>query len=130
MTDMFLDTTIKYILMPMGPLPDNSDLIWDLKDDNYKTFKEICGQLPPNYIIDEDGLLLYKNKLYINWNIPLYTYLIWEAHDQISSAHPSALKTYQLLEPKYYWKGISMDYKTYINNYSTCKWAYSNQIKQ
>ena len=78
----------------MGPLPDNLDLIQDLKDNNYKTFKEICGQLPPNYIIDKDSLLLYKNKLCINWNTLLYTYLIWEAHNQISSTHLSALKTY------------------------------------
>jgi len=38
---MFLETTIKYILALISPLPDDLDLIWDLKDDNRKTFKEI-----------------------------------------------------------------------------------------
>ena len=93
---------MKSILIPIGPLPNDSDLIRDLKLDNRETFIKIRNKLPLDYIINKNNLLLYKGKLYINYNTLLYTCLIQEAYNQVSSAYSSILKTYRLLKPKYY----------------------------
>jgi hypothetical protein len=60
-----MEMVVKCILSPIGPFPNDLDLIQDLKVDNLKSFKETCEKLPLEYTIDEDNLLLYKSKLYV-----------------------------------------------------------------
>jgi len=71
-----METAVKYILSPIGTLPNDSDLIRDLKVDNTESFKETREKLPPEYIINRENLLLYKGKLCIQCNTELYTRLI------------------------------------------------------
>ena len=49
-----------------------------------------------------NGLLLFKNRLFIPNIDNIRILLIREAHDQVSSAHPSARKTFLLLSKQYY----------------------------
>jgi hypothetical protein len=65
LANKYMETVVKCILSPIGPFPNDSDLIWDLKVDNLESFKETCEKLPLKYIIDKDNLLLYKGKLYV-----------------------------------------------------------------
>ena len=130
LAEAFVEKTIQHILAPiLAPLSlvenTESDLIRDLQIDNQKSFQDIREEIPPGYSV-EDGLLLYHGRLCVRRNTPLCTRLIQEAHDQVLSAHPSGLKTYQLLAPKYHWTGMSTDYKRYVNNYSTCRRSHSN----
>jgi hypothetical protein len=60
-----MEIVIKCILLLISPLLSDSDLIWDLKVDNLKSFKETCKNLPFKYTIDKDNLLFYKGKLCI-----------------------------------------------------------------
>jgi transposase InsO family protein len=69
----------------------------------------------------EDGLLFYSGRLVIPRTGELITSLIQEAHTQVSTAHPGAEKTYHLLRPRYYWKGMRADIKRYIRNCHACK---------
>jgi transposase InsO family protein len=130
LAEVFINQTVKCILAPLGPVPDDPDLIRDLKAANQESFKTIREELPPNYTVDDENLLLFKNRLCIQRNTPLCTRLMREAHDQVSSAHPSALKTYQLLTPKYYWEGMTADCKQYVRNCGACRRSHSNQTKQ
>ena len=51
-----------------------------------------------------DGLLLYKERLYVPDSDPeLRTRLLDEIHSQISTAHPGRTKTGQLVQSRYYW---------------------------
>lgn len=79
------------------------DLIEVLYTDNRKLFAEIHVKQPlPDRFVINDQLLLYKDYLYVNYYMELYTKLICEVYDQVSVAYPSGKKTYQLLAPKYH----------------------------
>ena len=80
---------------------DSLELIELLLQQNRTSFENERRTLPDKYRI-ENGLLLYSNRLCVQPDSPACTRLIREAHDQVSSAHPSAKKTYQLLSQKYY----------------------------
>ena len=49
--------------------------------------------MPTEYSV-EDGLLLYKGRLYIRYYTVLCTYLIQEVYTQPSITYPSSIKTY------------------------------------
>ena len=130
LAEAFVEKTIQHILAPiLAPLSliedTESDLIRDLRVDNQKSFQDIREEMPLGYSV-EDNLLLYHGRLCVRRNTPLCTRLIREAHDQVSSAHPSGLKTYQLLAPKYHWNGMSTDCKRYVDNCGTCRRFHSN----
>lgn len=84
-------------VMNLGSL----ELVEALLKENRNSFDKERQLLPQPYRID-NGLLLYHDRLCIPEGSTLCTRLIREAHDQVSSAHPSATKTYQLLARQYY----------------------------
>ncbi|KFY93318.1 hypothetical protein V498_04478, partial [Pseudogymnoascus sp. VKM F-4517 (FW-2822)] len=86
------------------------ELIEALYANNRKTFTDTRAKTPllEGFSL-KDQLLLYKDRLCVNRNTELYTRLIQEAHNQVSVAHLSGRKTYQLLSPKYHWVGMEAD---------------------
>jgi hypothetical protein len=80
---------------------DLLELIKALLQANRSSFKKIKETLPKQYQI-ENGLVLYRDRLCVPEDSILVTRLIQEAHNQVSSAHPSATKTYQLLASNYH----------------------------
>jgi hypothetical protein len=116
---------------PTDQLRASTDLIQELRDDNEKSFASIRSQDPlPEGYSQQGKLLLFKGRLCVNRLAPLCTRLIKEAHEQVSSAHPSGLKTYQLLAPQYYWFGMGSDCKRFVRNCIACKLSHSNNTKQ
>jgi hypothetical protein len=71
----------------------------------------------------EDGLLLYNGRLVVPQISHLQTKLIQEAHSQVSTAHPGRDKTYKLLRPRYYWRGMLLDIERFVRNCSYCRRA-------
>lgn len=69
----------------------------------------------------EDGLLLCNSRLVVLDVDNLRTELIREAHDGILTAHPGRDKTYKLLKPQYYWRGMVSDVERYIRNCHACR---------
>ena len=67
------------------------------------------------------GLLLFDERLVVPDTENLRTLLIREAHDQISTAHPSAAKTLRLISQSYFWRGISKYVTQYCRNCHTCR---------
>ena len=107
---------------------DSLELIELLLQQNRTSFEKERRTLPDKYRI-ENGLLLYSNRLCVQPDSPACTRLIREAHDQVSSAHPSAKKTYQLLSRKYYWKGMEATCKRYVRNCLACRKAHPRQTR-
>ena len=128
---------IAALLAPIqeDPTPDSqgldSKLIADLLTDNRDSFQEYrtSSSLPIGYALQND-LLLYQGRLCVRRHTPLCTKLIQEAHAQPSSAHPGGTKTYQLLSPKYYWRGMESDCRRYVRNCIACQYAHSHQTKK
>ena len=71
----------------------------------------------------EDNLLLYQERLVVPEDQNLRTDLIREAHTQVSTAHPGQDKTYQLLRPRYYWRGMKSSIDRYVRNCHECRRA-------
>jgi hypothetical protein len=71
----------------------------------------------------EDGLLLYNGRLVVPQSGHIQTELIQEAHNQVSTAHPGRDKTYQLLRPRYYWRGMLPDIERFVRNCHHCRRA-------
>lgn len=69
----------------------------------------------------QDGLLTYEDRLLVPDVEGLRADLIRKAHNQVSSAHPGQHKTYLLLQPHYYWRGMTADVKRYVQNCHECK---------
>ena len=71
----------------------------------------------------ENGLLQYKNRLFVPGTNNLRTHLIHEAHDQVSTAHPGQNKTIRILRSRYYWPKMSDTIRQYIRNCAACQRA-------
>jgi Reverse transcriptase (RNA-dependent DNA polymerase)/RNase H-like domain found in reverse transcriptase/Integrase zinc binding domain/Integrase core domain/Chromo (CHRromatin Organisation MOdifier) domain/Retroviral aspartyl protease len=71
----------------------------------------------------ENGLLQYKNRLFVPRADNLRTYIIREAHNQISTAHPGQNKTIKILRSRYYWPKMSDHIRQYIRNCAACQRA-------
>ncbi len=71
----------------------------------------------------EDSLLLYSSRLIVLDINNLCTDLIQEAHNQVSTGHLGQVKTYQMLCPWYYWRGIKAKVEYYIQNCHPCQQA-------
>jgi transposase InsO family protein len=69
----------------------------------------------------ENGLLQYKNRLFVPEADNLRTYIIREAHNQISTAHPGQNKTIKILRSRYYWPKMSTHIRQYIRNCAACQ---------
>lgn len=80
---------------------DSLTLIKALLQENRNSFQSKRSILPDQYQI-RNRLLLYQDRLCVPSKSLLCTRLIQEAHNQPSSAHPSARKTYQLLANHYH----------------------------
>lgn len=107
------------------PLP----LLERLFQENCASHQELRDELPTGYHLDQN--VLYKDgRLALVKDSELTTLLIQEAHSQISSAHPSAHKTYLLLKSRYYWPGMESDIERYVENCVECRKTKTSKVKQ
>jgi hypothetical protein len=77
----------------LNPLLNSIKLITKLRKINHKSFQTERETLPKDYSI-ENNLLLFKSRLYVQHNTPLYTKLITEIYAQLSVAHADPIKIY------------------------------------
>jgi transposase InsO family protein/predicted aspartyl protease len=111
-------------------VPLDSDKLRELlHEDNKSSFTDLRDDLPNNYTIEED-LLLYQGRMCVRRDTVLCTRLIQEVHNQPSTAHPGAKKTYQLLSRQYHWPGMETDVKRFVANCIPCGHAHPRQSKQ
>ena len=125
------NSTITLSLMDSDTPPTQLDneLVAELLEENRKSFLDLRQKLPKGYTLQDD-LLIYQGRLVVERGTVLCTRLIREVHAQPSIAHPGERKTYQLLAPQYYWKGMGADCSQYVANCMDCKTSHSNQLKQ
>ena len=69
----------------------------------------------------ENGLLLRRGKVYVPKDRSLRLELLKLHHDTMLAGHPGRWKTLELITRNYWWPGISVDVKKYVQGCDTCQ---------
>jgi hypothetical protein len=96
-------------------------------DDWYKEVKDFIGQntmMVPRFegfTFDDDGLLRFKNQIYVPPNDELRSLILNEAHRAVYMAHPGVTKMRADLKPLFFWKGMKADIVNYVARCLECQ---------
>ena len=83
---------------------------------------------PGTYALEE-GLLLFKGRLYVPDVEFARTLLIRAVHATRVTAHPSKRKTGKLLKEEYFWPGMQQDIDVYVAACKACRWSHTPRDK-
>jgi hypothetical protein len=95
-------------------------------DDWYKEVEGFIGQntMPvpifEGFTFDDDGLLRFKNRIYVPLNAELRSLILSEAHRVGYMAHPRITKMRVDLKPLFFWKGMKEDIVNYVAKCLEC----------
>jgi hypothetical protein len=98
------------------------------RDDDW--YKEVEGFIKQNimmvpifegFTFDEDGLLRFKNHIYIPQNDELRSLILREAHRAVYMAHSGVTKMSADLKPLFLWKGMKADIVNYVARCIECQ---------
>jgi len=70
---------------------------------------------------EENGYLIYRDRVYVPDYLPLKLQLIKDHHDTPAGVHPGRSKTLELLGRTYYWPQMHKDVGRFICNCHTCQ---------
>ena len=76
-----------------------------------------------------DGLLYYKDRLYIPPQKELKQQILSEAHDIPIAAHPNYIKMYATLRKSFWWNGMKQDILSHVTHYLSCQQIKEKKIK-
>jgi hypothetical protein len=110
------------------PLPNLRENILTLQhgDDWYKEVEGFIGQNTmmvlrfEGFTFDDDGLLRFKNQIYVPPNNEL-SLILNEAHRVVYMAHPGVTKMRVDLKPLFFWKGMKEDIVNYVAKCLECQ---------
>jgi hypothetical protein len=69
----------------------------------------------------EDGLILFRGKIYVPKNIGLRREVVRSCHDPIIMGHPGRFKTQEIVQRNFWWPGMLVFIKSYVDGCSTCQ---------
>jgi hypothetical protein len=96
-------------------------------DDWYKEFKGFIKQnmmMVPRFegfMFDNDGLLTFKNHIYVPPNDNLRSLILNEAHRAVYMAHRGVTKMRENLKPLFFWKAMKEDIVNYVARCLECQ---------
>ena len=70
---------------------------------------------------EEQGLILFRGKVYVPLNIQLRTEIVQLHHDTLQTGHPGRWRTYELVTRNYWWPGISIFIQKYVSGCDLCQ---------
>jgi hypothetical protein len=68
-----------------------------------------------------DNLILYRNRVYVPTDANLRREIVMAFHDSLTTGHPGFFKTTQLLKEHYWWPGMTVFLKKYIEGCAICQ---------
>ena len=95
----------------------------------YQTIKEGRRQFPQELklrmatgecYINENGLLNYRDRIWLPNYEPLTTRIIQKVHDSFLSGHPGRDATISLVSRKFFWPGCNQDVRRFVKNCDIC----------
>ena len=104
-------------------LPENiAERLSHIKMDTYDTIvKNGLLSKDNDYTDHGNGLITYKECIYIPPNHSLRTDIIKEHHDSTSAGHPGRYKTQELITRDYWWPRIQGQIRHYIDGCKPCQ---------
>ena len=69
----------------------------------------------------EDGIILYRGQVYIPKNVDLHHEIVKTYHEHIATGHPGQWKTYELISRDFWWPGMSIFVKDFVDGCATCQ---------
>ena len=69
----------------------------------------------------EDGLLLFKDRIYVPDHEDIKVRLLQQAHDALEVGHPGQAKTLEILQRNYYWPKMREFINEYIESCDSCQ---------
>jgi hypothetical protein len=73
------------------------------------------------FLFDDDGLLTFKNQIYMTLNYELRSLILSETHRSVYIAHPRVTKMAVDLKPLFFWKGMKEDIVNYVARCLECE---------
>jgi hypothetical protein len=74
----------------------------------------------------DDGIILFKNKVFVPNNRDIRRSIIAETHESPVSGHPGHLKMLYLLKERFYWPGMAIMTKQFIDGCAVCQQMKTN----
>ena len=68
-----------------------------------------------------DGLITYTGTVYVPTNIELRKEVVTSFHDSVLAGHPGFFKTLHLIKEHYWWPGMTIFLKKYIDGCAICQ---------
>lgn len=85
------------------------------------TSKLLDGSLVDAKFRIHDGLIFYKNRIFLVPESKLKERVISALHDASFAGHPGFYKTYRIVREKFSWKGLKDDLMKHVRECSTCQ---------
>ena len=70
--------------------------------------------------LNEQGLLCFRDRVWIPDNEPLRTGVIQRVHDSHITGHPGRDATYAILSRRFFWPGAAKDVRRFLRNCTVC----------
>ena len=69
----------------------------------------------------EDGLIFYRGQIYIPKDLGLHRDIIKQYHEHLATGHPGRWKTYKLVSREFWWPGMSVFVKEFVDGCTACQ---------
>ena len=86
-----------------------------------KTIAEALNSKTKDWVNKVDGIITWKNWMYVPIDRKLRTEIIKRHHDVITAGHPGQYKMWELVTRTYWWPSIGNDIKRYIKGCLKCQ---------
>jgi hypothetical protein len=80
------------------------------------------------FTFDDDGLLRFKNWIYVPPNHKLRRFILSQAHRAVYMAHPRVRKMRVDLKPLFFWKGMKAEIVNYVAICLECRQVKAKHI--
>jgi hypothetical protein len=116
-----------FLVLPLQMNLREKILTLQRDDDWYKEVEDFIGQntmMVPRFegfTFDDDGLLRFKNQIYVPPNDELRRLILSEAHREVYMAHLGVMKMRADLKPLFFWKGMKENIVNYVARCLECQ---------
>jgi Integrase zinc binding domain len=68
-----------------------------------------------------ENVLFYKGKNYVPIDAELWREIVWRYHNHPTAGHPGELQTFNVVKEHYWWPGLQVSIKNYVQGCGTCQ---------
>ena len=81
---------------------------------------QIGNDKETEFTVNENGVLDYKDRVYVPDDNDLRKAILEEAHNGSFVIHPSSTKMYQDLKMSFWWSGMKRDVSKFVTKWLVC----------